>query len=314
MKKTLLALAVFAAAGSAQAIELYNQDGVTVNLKGDIEVRYKKTFNKEDNLKQEIDDADLGIDTRYQVNDDFQIGGYIEYSGDSDDRAKGNVANGNTYVGFYSNSMGSLKFGKLDTQLDDAGVGSDYLFGVESFFGDLPTGGEEAVRYDLDLGTVYFGAGWIQDVYGEKKSNRDHAYDVKVGARVADFDFTAFYGEAALDGTNAGEDAILALEARFGGIENLNLELGYYNTDFAATGAGDADTIAFAADYSMNAWKFAGGVSSTDYSTASSEDFVAWFVNTGYGIAPNTTLYAEIGGDDKSNSELGYGFGVKATF
>ena len=41
MKKTLLALAVMTAAGSANAaIEIYNQDGVSVGLKGDIEVVY----------------------------------------------------------------------------------------------------------------------------------------------------------------------------------------------------------------------------------------------------------------------------------
>ncbi|MCZ4371950.1 porin [Vibrio diazotrophicus] len=341
MKKTLLALAVLAAAGSAQAIELYNQDGVTVNLKGDIEVRYKKNFSKTDNLKQEIDDADIAIDTRYQVNDDFSIGGFIEYSGDNSDRAqsgstttttlldgtgqpvtdkngdevkvvtavKGGPGMGNTYVGFYSKSMGSLKFGRLDTILDDAGIGSDYLFGLDEFFNDLQTGGEEAVRYDLDLGSVYFGAGWVQDHYEQKASSADHHYDLKLGARVADFDFTGYYAETALD-TSTKTDKLAGLEARFGGIENVKLSAAYYNV----SGNTESQTFALAADLMVDKWKFATAVASTDFDAAASEDFVQWFVNAGYGIAPNTTLYAEVGGNDKNNTEVGYGFGVKATF
>ncbi|MCF7362748.1 MULTISPECIES: porin [Vibrio] len=309
MKKTLLALAVFAAAGSAQAIELYNQDGVTVALKGDIEVRYKKTFDKQDNLKQEIDDADVGFDTRYQVNDDLQIGGYIEYSGDTSDRAQGKVANGNTYVGFYSKSLGSLKFGRLDTVLDDAGIGSDYLFGLDEFFNNLQTGGEEAVRYDLDLGSVYFGAGWIQDHYEQRPSSADHHYDLKLGARVADFDFTGYYAETGLDASTETEK-LAGLEARFGGIENVKLSAAYYNV----SGTKESQTFALAADLMVDKWKFATAVASTDFDAAANEDFVQWFVNAGYGIAPNTTLYAEVGGNDKTNTEVGYGFGVKATF
>ncbi|MDN3683504.1 hypothetical protein QW180_02450 [Vibrio sinaloensis] len=168
-KKTLVALSVLMAATSAQAIELYNQDGVTVDLAGDVEIRYKKGTAEDSELKQEIDDADFGFDTRYAVNDDLQIGAYLEFSGDNSDRATGDTSVGNVYVGFYHNEFGTLKVGKLDTQLDDAGIGSDYLFGVQSFFADADFGGEEAVRYDLDKGNFYFGLGLIQDKHNEKK-------------------------------------------------------------------------------------------------------------------------------------------------
>ncbi|KOO06199.1 porin [Vibrio hepatarius] len=309
MKKTLVALSVLLAASSQASIELYNQDGVTVNLKGDIEVRYKKTTSEDDNLKQEIDDADIGFDTRYAVNDDFQIGGYIEYSGDSSDRAQGNVANGNTYVGFYSQTYGSLIVGKLDTVLDDAGIGSDYMFGLSSFFGDdLDFGGEEAIRYDYDSGSYYFSVGYNQDAYENHIYNRDSYVDAKVGARVADFDFTVFYGSAHVD--NSDDDlSLVALEARFAGIENVNLEAAYYYTDF---GTVEADTFAIAADYTMEAWTYAAGVDFVDPDEG--DEVTNWFVNAGYGIAPNTTLYAEVGGSDEDDTDVAYGFGVKASF
>ncbi|TFH92814.1 porin [Vibrio ouci] len=316
MKKTLVALSVLMAATSAQAIELYNQEGVSVNMTGDVEIRYKKAIGDNQELKQEIDDADFGFDTRYAVNDDLQIGAFLEFSGDNSDRATGNSSVGNVYFGFYHNTLGTLKVGKLDTQLDDAGIGSDYLFGVSSFFNDADFGGEEAVRYDLDKGAFYFGLGLIQDKHNAQNIGEDGQYfDVKVGARVADFDFTAFYGDAELKGNGLDADeSLLALEARFAGVENLNLELGYYNVENkpAAGTKTDSDTIAVAADYTMGKTTFAGGVATIDRSA--DEDYTEWFLNAGYGIAPNTTIYAEIGDNDLDNTDLGYGVGIKASF
>ena len=318
MKKTLVALSVLMAATSAQAIELYNQDGVTVDLTGDVEVRYKKSTTEDAELKQEIDDADFGFDTRYAVNDELQVGAFLEFSGDNSDRATGDTSVGNVYFGFYSTQYGTLKIGKLDTQLDDAGIGSDYLFGVQSFFQDADFGGDEAVRYDLDKGNFYLGLGIMQDKHNDKKIGEDGSYfDLKAGVRVADFDFTAFYGNADLQGSGMDvEESIMALEARFAGIENVNLEAGYYRTDNDPAGSGseNTDTFAIAADYTMGKTSFAGGVSNTSYSKDGVDSHVDWFLNTGYGIAPNTTVYAEIGGTSEDGKETGYGVGIKASF
>lgn len=69
MKKTLVALAVLMAASSANAaIEVYNQDGVSVNLKGDIEVVYRNDVTGSSQMQQRIEDADFGFDIRYMVN------------------------------------------------------------------------------------------------------------------------------------------------------------------------------------------------------------------------------------------------------
>ncbi|AIW13718.1 porin [Vibrio tubiashii] len=340
MKKTLVALSVLMAATSAQAIELYNQDGVTVNMTGDVEVRYKKAIGNDQTTKQEIDDADFGFDTRYAVNDDLQVGAFLEFSGDNSDRANDKTSVGNVYVGFYHTTVGSLKIGKLDTQLDDAGIGSDYLFGVSSFFEDQGFGGEEAVRYDYDNGSFYAGLGLIQDKHDAQAIGKDGNYfDAKLGYRVADFDFTAFYGAAELKGTTTkdtetvdattkvvtvtratttydADQSLLALEARYAGFENLNLEVGYYKTELKPKSGtkSDTDTVAIAADYTWNKTTFAGGFAKIDNSVASKEDYNEWFLNAGYALAPNTTVYVEVGDNDKKNTDVGYGVGIKATF
>ncbi len=320
MKKTLVALAVLAAAGSAQAIELYNQDKVTVNMTGDVEIAYVKGTAKDSEFKQEIQDADFGFDTRYAVNDDLQVGAFWEFKGSDTNNVLGAQV-GDVYMGLYSASMGSVKFGKTATALDDAGIGSDYQFGISSFFQKgTPFAGHEVVKYELDQGTFYGKVAFMQDKNGYNGLGEDGTFfDAKLGFRVADFDFTGFAGSAELKGANVDplvdglKETIYAVEARYAGVENLNLELGYYGVKAELNNA-DATVGAYgaAADYTLNAWKFATGVSQTNPDQG--EKVVNWFLNAGYSLAPSTTAYAEVGGNNADNTETGFAVGLKADF
>jgi predicted porin len=365
MKKTLVALAVLAAAGSAQAIELYNADKVTVNMTGDVEVVYKKGLNDGAELKQEIQDADFGFDTRYAMNDDLQVGAFWEFKGADTANAKGAQV-GDVYMGLYSKSVGSIKFGKQATALDDAGIGGDYQFGISSFFQNgTPFAGHEVVKYELDQGTFYGTIAYMQDKNGYNGLGTDgNFFDLKLGGRVADFDITGFFGQAkikkpvsytagAFDSEtgntaaatrNAAKDnkeTIYALEVRYAGLENTNLAVGYYgnnqdkNEDGVDAGSPKAQTFALSADYTLNAWTFAAGASNTkindDFRAAVGTDvkdnFTSWYVNAGYALAPSTTAYAEVGGNNfygttpsgsyseaLGKSQTGFAVGIKAEF
>jgi predicted porin len=326
MKKTLVALAVLAAAGSVQAIELYNQDKVTVNMTGDVEVRYKKGVEDGSEFKQEINDADFGFDTRYAVNDDIQVGAFWEFSGGN---VKEKVAVGDVYMGLYSNSVGSIKFGKLATQIDDAGIGSDHVFGIRSFIQDADLSFDETVRYDLDKGNFYGGLGFVQNNSEHFKGAGKDAtlFDLKLGGRVADFDFTGYYAKFDADTATNEKADLWALEARYAGVENLNLELGYYaSKDKSDLADVSNNTLGFAADYTLESWTFAGGISQSSYDVDGVDNVTAWFLNAGYALAPSTTAYVEVGGDNgysnvgtdaapviKQNG-TGVGIGLKAEF
>ncbi|WP_394152758.1 porin [Vibrio maritimus] len=316
MKKTLVALSVLAAAGSAQAIELYNQDKVTVNMTGDVEVRYVKGKADGSELTQQINDADFGFDTRYQVNDDLQVGAYWEFSGTEDNKVS--PANtGDVYMALYSNTAGSIKFGKLATQIDDAGIGSDYIFGISSFVSDADLSFEEAIRYDIDKGSVYGGLGFVQNKtehFGDGIGKDARIFDAKLGGRVADFDITGYYATIDLDTANDFKTDLFALELRYGGVENLNIEAGYYyNKDKTNAGSTTDSTYGLAADYTIEMWKVAAGVDYQDYD-GDQDSQTNWFLNAGYALAPSTTAYIEVGGDNAKDSELGYGIGLKAEF
>ncbi|MEH0666263.1 porin [Vibrio scophthalmi] len=354
MKKTLVALAVLAA-GSAQAgIEVYNQDGVTVNLKGDIEVVYVKDTAKDSEFTQEIQDADFGFDVRYAVNDEVSFGGYWEFDGATGDVTKGKSSSadvGDAYVALYTKSYGSIKFGRTCGALDDAGIASDYQFGVTSFFSnDSSFCGDEMVRYDFDNGAFYATLSLAQDEKNVDRMGADGSYfDGKLGYRVADFDFTAYfaqadlgaqsassewrkytaeeladgkvtsvtgeYGIVSIDGKAQTDESLYGLEARFSGVENLNLGVAYYAVSVDPAGASkvDSNVIALGVDYTIESVTLAAGYSTIDSDTKTAE-YDSWFVNAGYGFAPNTTAYVEVGGNDKDNSETGVAVGVKASF
>lgn len=319
MKKTLVALSVLAAStGSVQAFEVYNQDGVTVGLHGDIEVVYKNETTRS-SYQQEIQDADFGFDVRYAINEEVSFGGYWEFDGASSDVTGGQSDSadvGDTFVALYTQSYGSVKIGRTCTALDDAGIGSDYQYGINSFFSnDGAYCADEIVRYDFDSESFYMTAAFAQDKNGSENGiddNGSHA-DFKLGYRVADFDFTAFLGKS--DVTTSKSEVLTALEARFAGIENVGLAVAYYGLD-QEDGSVDmkTTTIALAADYTMNDWLFAAGYSFSDTDEAGKDDAQNWYLNAGYALAPSTTTYAEIGGDNGDNSDIALAIGVKASF
>ncbi|MEZ9396120.1 porin [Vibrio splendidus] len=329
MKKTLLALAVMTAAGSANAaIEIYNQDGVSVDLKGDIEVVYSNEFEKGSSMEQKIEDADFGFDVKYMVNDEWKVGAYWEFNGSTNANAE-NTKNGDTYVAAYHNTFGSIKFGRLCTAVDDLGIGSDEAFGISTLLdNETKECADEAVRYDFDNGDLYATLGYVQDKVdgsnnAEAEGSNVEYIDARIGYRLTDFDISAFVANLNAEGADADHQGYGA-ELVYSGIENVYLSTAYYGV------ASDADNddnsvIAFAAGYTMGLWGFNAGYSIGDHDL-DVRDEDRWFVNSTYAIAPNTKMYAEVGGIDYDSARLndkgekyyktdtGLAIGVEASF
>ncbi|MFM2589541.1 porin [Vibrio sp. TBV020] len=314
MKKTLVALSVLAASASATAgFEIYNQDGVTVQMGGDIEVVYVKDTAKNSDFAQDIQDADLDFDVRYAVSDSTQVGAFWQFTDVG-------TSEGDAYVAVYNDSLGSLKVGRLCTALDDAGIGSDYQFGLTTFFEDSEVYcQDEIARYDYDNGSFYGTLAIAQDYNNDiALKNSDTYVDGAIGYRVADFDFTGFYGNGTIIESGVEADETLwSVQARYNGVENLGLAIAYYDFTKDITNVSkdfEANTIALAATYTLDKVTFAAGYAMSDDNVDATKDQDDWYVNAGYGIAPNTTLYAEVGGTNEDNTDTGYAVGVKAFF
>lgn len=321
MKKTLLALAVMTAAGSANAaIEIYNQDGVSVDLKGDIEVVYSNEFKKGSSMEQKIEDADFGFDVKYMVNEEWKVGAYWEFDGSENANAE-DTKNGDTYVAAYHETFGSIKFGRLCTAVDDLGIGGDEAYGISTLL-DNETNecADEAVRYDYDNGDMYATLGFVQDKVdgsgnSEAEGTNSEYFDARLGYRLTDFDISAFVANFKADGTGADHQG-LGAELVYSGIENVYLSTAYYGTT-SDLDNDDNSVIAFAAGYTMGLWGFNAGYSIGDHDKDILDED-RWFVNSTYAIAPNTKVYAEVGGIDSDNlaykADSGLAIGVEASF
>ncbi|MEZ9438625.1 porin [Vibrio atlanticus] len=329
MKKTLLALAVMTAAGSANAaIEIYNQDGVSVDLKGDIEVVYSNEFEKGSSMEQKIEDADFGFDIKYMVNEEWKVGAYWEFNGSSDANATA-TKNGDTYVAAYHNTLGSIKFGRLCTAVDDLGIGKDEAYGISKLLDNATQEcADEAIRYDYDNGALYATLGYVQDKLktdGVEGGNTEY-FDARMGYRFAEFDVSAFVANFDASATSKVKDDHQGYGAElvFSGIENVYLSTAYYGTTSDAAND-DNSVIAFAAGYTMGLWGFNTGYSIGDHDQ-DVKDEDRWFVNSTYAVAPNTKVYAEVGGIDYDSkrvndkgekfykTDTGLAIGVEASF
>lgn len=314
MKKTLVALSVLFAATSAQAIEIYNQDKVTVDIHGDIEVTYQNSVSNS-SMSQQIEDADFGFDVRYAINDDLQFGGYWAFDGSESNNAEV-TRSGDVYVALYSKTYGSIKFGRLCTAVDDlGGITSDYQFDVNKLYdagSDDVTCADEAIRYDYDNGSFYTTLGFVQDKLGHNDlfagvdgagdlvkvdGKNFNYYDGRFGYRVADFDLSAFFAALNYEEVASGDEKAYGFEVDYAGLENVRLGLGYYATKQDHTDNADTDVVTVGADYYLGKWTFATAYSHSSHDV-SDKDVNSWFVNAGYNLAPNTTVYAEVAGND----------------
>ena len=334
MKKTLVALSVLLAATSAQAFEVYNQDGVTVDLHGDIEVTYQNSFT-DSSMSQQIEDADFGFDVRYAINEELSFGGYWAFDGSESNNAEV-TRSGDVYVALYSKSYGSIKFGRLCTAVDDlGGITTDYQFDVNKLYeagSDDVTCADEAIRYDYDNGSFYTTLGFVQDKLGHNDlfagttpagelvkvdGKNFNYYDGRFGYRVADLDLSAFFAALNYEEASSADEKAYGFEADYSGIDNVRLGLGYYAAKKDHADNEDTDVVTVGADYYLGQWTFATAYSHSSHDD-SDLDVNSWLVNAGYNLAPNTTVYAEVAGNDGETKGRDHttalAIGVKASF
>ncbi|MFC3025475.1 porin [Vibrio zhugei] len=151
MKKTLIALAVLASAGSVNAAEILKTDTASVDFYGQLREEIKQISYDAGKLKSTQTSTSVssgssraGVNARYAVSSDLDVLATVEFgigqtnSGD----------NRKHYIGFASKDYGTLTLGKQSILTDDIwGVENDYIGWGYSV---LP----EADGYDMN---------WLQD-------------------------------------------------------------------------------------------------------------------------------------------------------
>ncbi|WP_022940774.1 porin [Psychromonas hadalis] len=319
MKKTILAAVITTLfAATAHSATIYEQDGVQVDIYGDIEINFQKDIKKkaDNGVYINVDDADFGFKLGYDLGNGLMVGGVLEIS------AEGDTVNlGDSYVGVMSDTYGTLTAGKQATIFDDAGIGADYQFGFGSFY-DQKDSGRQVIKYKLDTGMFYGGIAYLMsDTTGS--ADDVSVVDGKIGAYFAGFDLTAFFGV----GDGFAKVAGVTLKDSSYSTTNMNFEARYNFSDFQiaaayATSEQDAgtvskittDSIGLAATYSLDKAQFAVGYAMFSNDVSGSDDVNNYYVNASYAFTSNVNTYVEIGGSDADNTDVGYALGMQVKF
>jgi predicted porin len=291
MKKTLVALAVLAA-GSVNAAEVYNNDGVSTTLSGVAEVQFIGNQGYADaDLAVRIDDFDLTAATAVALSEDLSaIGAVSLASSGSADR---------TYVGFASAEMGTLTVGQQTLISDDAGIGADYEFGG-SQYGTTQADGTDVVKYVYDNGQFFFGIS--QDV--AESDTDESSLDGRIGVR-ADALEVALYAYSSDDN---GDESAYNLQATYA------MDAFGFAASLGSDEVNDAETTFAEANvtYTLEATTYALGFSTADPETGDSVDTI--YANLTTKLAPSVKVYAEAGYQADAAEEFGYVAGMEVKF
>ena len=313
MKKTILAtvLTSLFAATTAHSAMMHDADGISVELYGEVELQYVNDKAEGEDAIIDIDEANFGVQAGYDINEDFTAIGVVSFDASDDDDDTSNAVLDDAYVGFTSEKYGTLTIGQQVTIFDDAGIGSDKEFGLESFY-EQTDNGEQVIKYTFDKDSVYGGVAYLLD--DDESDDGQSAIDGKIGVRFEGVDLTAFYGRGEL--VDGGDVTNLNLEARYT-IGDVTLAGAYASVNSDDETAGDVDSFGLAATYQLGKAQFATGWSLTDYdldSRNNGDKMNSYFVNASYAFSSNVSSYVELGGDDSDDSELGYVAGMAVTF
>jgi predicted porin len=309
MKKTLLAIAITGLfTAGAQAATVYDADGTTIDLGADIEINYSKSgLDVDADTAMSVDDADISAKITQMVNDGLYAFGKVELDADDNNTADLDTA----LVGLSSDEMGTIYFGKQVTIKDDSGIFNDYKLGVSGLEVNAASSGDQVIRYKYANDSFYFGAAYAMNLEETEGSEGDlSAIDGNIGfTGVENLELVVYLGS-----TDVTEDEAETY-AQFQGIytvDNLKLSVIAATTSYdGESGSGFGGQIA----YTMDKATYSLGIQTVD--TADITDGVDqtdYFAGVGYALTSNSTAYAQIGGSDADDTDMGFAVGIDFGF
>lgn len=327
MKKTLVALAILTAAGSANAgINLYDAEGVKVDMSGAAEVQYRQEFTPNSDAKIRLDDGDLAINTTVAISDKMNAVAGLAFEMEGDNQ---NVTNDELWVGV-GGDFGTLTFGRQYLIADDAGIAKDYELGGEAI-SLSQAAGNQTVKYVFDQGQFYAGVSALIGEDGKgSTSDETSIIDGRLGARFSNLDVRVYlYSGKDVTGDNVEYfDNSFAATDKFD-VDGYQLEAEYVMDAFAfaaSFGQVDYDLVgstaaeaevtvaALAGSYTMDMTTFALGYNYADLDDAADGDVNTFYANVTQQLHSNVKVYGEIGTTDVDNSEFGYVAGMEVKF
>ncbi|EGQ8650395.1 porin [Vibrio cholerae] len=251
MKKTLLALAVLAAAGSVNAVEILKSDAGTVDFYGQLRQEFKKLDGKDATLSSGSSRA--GFDAKYAINEELNWLGKAELSLNeskaSDKKADDNVGK-DVYMRLHfigiSGDLGALTFGKQIQISDDVwGAENSYFFGGDSVLYANNGVHDSMIKYEFD-----HDAFWVKASYGLDEGDKEERQsELFAGTSFGDLALYAGIGNAELNTKKQNYHMLTAAYV----LGNLDFGVTYYYNKTEETGKADVkkDSFVIAGGYKV---------------------------------------------------------------
>jgi len=314
MKKLLLAAAVSSfAAGSASAATIYEKEGFTYKLNGDLQVQLRQDPGADQNAEIEFDDLELKNYVSYDVGNDMKAFGRVDFGfkDAAEDKQDGSSLE-EAYVGLQY-GVTSFSFGKQNFASDEFGVEEIYedLVG-EDQFDNVATDGDDTLRVDVELERVYIVASYEMDAEGEDSANGEY-FDLFASTNIAGLTLAAAY-QNATPSIGAEDFDTYGVSASYD-FEIATLAADYSVTDETSTTA-EQTLLNVATTFDVaSTTGVAIGMQNYELDDGS-DDVTGWYANVTYKFpaAKNVSVFAELSDTDEDESDMGYLAGMRVKF
>jgi predicted porin len=242
MKKTLLALAVMTAAGTANAkVELFNDAGTVATVKGQLAayVYTADTDHKTNNaLDKKVDpnvtmSGKVQFDFSHQVTDSLTAGGTFEIQNkqEFDGTETSNDAEFDDVAAYLKGDFGTVAFGEIgDVENSDNGINKDDItneLGGDYLIPTLSDSKGNGISYSNTISNLTL----IVDAYTAADENTDNSYGFGANYVGDMYSVGAMY--QVKGAVNNGNDLkVMAISADVTVLESLTLAATYGQTEF----------------------------------------------------------------------------------
>ena len=329
MKKTLLVIAISFVSASTHAATLYDSDGLTYKINGDIQGQLRQKAGNDQDMDLEFDDLEIKNYVSYELDRSMTAFGRIDFgfkdmANDVSDNEKddGQAELEEAYFGMAFDSM-TVSFGKRATAADEFGVIKTIENDVadDDRFDAVETSGDDVIHLETKLQNITLIAAYEMRAKGSEKANDSH-FDLFVSTELNGLELGAAYQQFDAEGlrANGGDNGIdtygLSIAYDFGQFEVA--------ADYSASDADDETDSSNASQYNL-ATSFAAssnteiavGLTETDFDEQTGEeDFAEYYANVTYKFPAhsNVRVFGEIKNTDLDDSDLGYLAGMRIKF
>ncbi len=309
-------LAAFVFAGVAQSATVYDKDGFTYKIKGDLQLQLRQDVGDDQNLDVEYDDVELKNSISYDLGNGLSAFGELDFGfkDAAEDDAPGPELE-EVYLGFAYDKF-SILFGKTDSSADEFGI-EDSIEGNSCEAHAFPEdNGDDLIKAEADFDFVRVVVAHEIKAEGEKSENGAFT-DMFIGAEFVGFEIGAAYqtfkGVSDDDSTNtygvslAYDAKVVYIGADYSFADNKedDEELTVWNV-FVSVPV--MDTAKIGVGYTFN--ELDGADSADD------NELEGWYVNAAYKFPKqkNVSVFAEVADDDGEDSDMGYLVGMRVKF